>query len=374
MPTLHDQLSRIAKTHPDGAAVIHDGVVRTWSELTREVDSVATGLLRRGIRRGDRIAIWLPNVPEWTILWLAAGSIGAAVVPLNTRYRPAEVEYVLRQSGSSMLITLPTLLGIDFRAMTSELVGEQAWDSGTVEESARFPALRHLLHIDDATGPAAYASLAVEPDTALLAQRRLAVAESDDLILVYTSGTTGFPKGARHAHTALSDVRAMADLMGVTEADRILAHMPNFHVGGAFLSIVSSLVTGAAQVCLPAFEPRTALRLIAEHSCSVVNGVPSHFIMMLTALDESETYDLSSARIGWIAGAMIPREVVLGIRERLGMDLLTMYGMTETTGVTTATRPGRPARRAARLRRHPGRRGLQGPRRRSGDRRRGSCG
>jgi fatty-acyl-CoA synthase len=160
---------------------------------------------------------------------------------------------------------------------------------------------------------------------------------SDDLILVYTSGTTGFPKGARHAHTTLSDVAAMAGLMGITSDDRILAHMPNFHVGGAFMSVMTAVVTGASMAELAVFSADAALRLIETERCTVINGVPSHFVMILGEVERVGA-DVSSARVGWIAGAMIPPEVVRGVREHLGMTLLTMYGMTETTGVTTATR------------------------------------
>lgn len=344
MPTFYDQLTTTCAGYGDRPALVHEGNVRSWRQLSVDVDTVAAGLLHRGINRGDKIAVWLPNGPEWTIVWLAAASIGAAVVPLNTRYRTDEVAYVLRQSESAMLVTLPGMLGIDFRAMVTHLLGEDAWETGIVHRPEEFPALRHLVYVDgpDDHGLASFASLlspAEGTSPARLAERRRQVVETDDVILVYTSGTTGFPKGARHDHTKLSDVAAMADLMSVTAEDRILAHMPNFHVGGAFLSIVTSLVTGAAQVCLAVFHPREALRLIAEQRCTVINGVPSHFIMMLTELREAR-FDLSSSRIGWIAGAMIPPEVVTGIRDQFGMNLLTMYGMTETTGVTTATRPG----------------------------------
>jgi fatty-acyl-CoA synthase len=133
----------------------------------------------------------------------------------------------------------------------------------------------------------------------------------------------------------------MAELMGVTRDDRILAHMPFFHVGGAFMSIVTALLTGCSIICLESFSAAGALALIEEHGCTVINGVPSHFIMMLTELEKRQT-TLRSPRIGWIAGAMIPPEVVTAIRKYFGMNLVTMYGMTESTGVITSTRPDDP--------------------------------
>lgn len=339
MGTFDDQLRLTRERHGDEPALIHNDRTRTWAEVAADVDTLSAALVARGIERGAKVAVWLPNVPEWTILWLAIANVGAAVVPLNTRYKPEEVAYVLRQSESSMLVTLPGMLGIDFGAMVTHLLGPDAWAMGKVDHPD-FPHLKHVVRLAPAeSGPATYGALLGEGrDQSALAARKKEVKETDDVILVYTSGTTGFPKGARHDHSKLSDVRAMADLMKVTANDRILAHMPNFHVGGAFLSIATSLLTGAAQVCVETFDARNALELIARERCTVVNGVPSHFIMMLSEL-RNRKYDLSSSRIGWIAGAMIPREVVNGVREQFGMKILTMYGMTESTGVITATRP-----------------------------------
>ncbi|OLL71067.1 Long-chain-fatty-acid--CoA ligase [Pseudonocardia sp. Ae168_Ps1] len=322
-PTVYDQLARVAAGTPDTPFQVHGDRRWTWAQARDEVDALAGGMQRLGVRRGDTVAIWLPNVGEWTLLWLAAASLGAAAVPVNTRYKADEAAYLVGQSGAVLLVHPGRFLDIDFRAM--------------VDRMPELPALRHVVTLGEpGPGELRYTDL-LDPGRDLTGARA-AVTPSDDLILVYTSDTTGFPKGARHPHTTLSDVAAMAGVMGVHAGDRILTQFPFFHVGGSFLSTMTVLVTGASMVCVEHFTGEGALEEISRERCTVVNGVPSHFVMMLSAMEAGAAVDTASVRVGFVAGALIPPELVRGIRRHLGMDLLTMYGMTETTGVTTATR------------------------------------
>jgi len=335
-PTLYAQLTAVADGTPERTFLVHGDRRWTWAEARKDIDALASGLLDLGVQRGDKVAIWLPNLPEWPLIWAAAASIGAAIVPVNTRYTAEEAAYVVGQSDSGVLFFAPHFHGIDFGKQVEQMTGV-AVAPGELT-SAALPALRHLVAVGDGSDATPYQQLLERPaDEATRRSARSAVRADDDLILVYTSGTTGFPKGARHTHTTLPDIAAMANHMGITREDRILAHMPFFHVGGAFLSVMTALVTGCSLVCVDVFSGESALRTIEGERCTVVNGVPSHFVMMLSEIDNVRA-DLSSARVGWIAGAMIPPDVVRGIRRHLGINLLTMYGMTETTGVTTATR------------------------------------
>ncbi len=174
-------------------------------------------------------------------------------------------------------------------------------------------SLRHVVAVTDDPAPDehAYRDLLDPPGTAAdaaLPSTRAAVDPRDDLILVYTSGTTGFPEGARHAHGTLSDVAAMADVMGVGPQDRILTVLPFFHVGGSFMSTMTALVTGASMALVDSFTRASALELLARERCTVVNGVPSHFVMMLAAIEDgSASADLTNARIGFVAGALFRR-------------------------------------------------------------------
>ncbi|MGH3876002.1 MAG: class I adenylate-forming enzyme family protein [Actinophytocola sp.] len=325
--TLYSQLLLTADRFPDREAIVHNGTRLTWSELRGQVDGVAAGLLDLEVQRGDKVAVWLPNIPEWPVVWLATTSIGATLVPINTRYQTGEAAYLIEQSGARVLFHLPEFLGTDYTAMVEEI-------------QARQPGLRHVVTVGDDTA-LTFNSLAATPMSDRLAKARAAAEPSDDIILLYTSGTTGVPKGVRHRHEALADVAAMARLMSVSSSDRLLAHMPFFHVAGSFMAVLTALHTGCTLVCVDRFTGETALRTVQAEQCTVVNGVPSHFIMMLTALDQN-SYDLRSVRVGWIAGSTIPADLVRGVRERFGMDLVVMYGLTETTGVATATRPDDP--------------------------------
>jgi len=169
-------------------------------------------------------------------------------------------------------------------------------------------------------------------------ERRVLV--DDDLVIVYTSGTTGNPKGAVHTHCILKNEYRICNWRNLNESDKFLAFLPWFHVGGGFSQICPCLITGGTLVIMSSFDPAEAMRLIAREKITQLDGIPTHFIMMLDH-PEFGKYDLRSLKGGWAGGAPVTKEVAMGMIDKLGMkEMLVVYGMTETTSVTTFTKVG----------------------------------
>lgn len=335
-------LDAVATERGSSLAITHRDIRLTWSDVAKQSREVAKGLLAAGFSRGDNIALWLPNHPKWLLFWLGALRIGAAVVPINTRYKPSEAAFVLDKSEARGLVFEKSFLGTDFVEVFRGICPN--WNG---KSSADLPKL-HTVIIDGAPeiGLQTYEEfLAAGADISddALDAAEAEIRQDDTVIVVFTSGTTGNPKGVMHTHNALRMMQAVTDWMQIGPKDRILGHLPLFHVAGVFSSFLPSMIGGGAYVMLDRWDPAEALQLIARERVTVMSGVPTHFIDILRHPELAE-YDVSSLRTGWIGGATVPAEVIAGARDKLGMDsLLPVYGMTETTSTTVMGRPGDPA-------------------------------
>lgn len=346
--TIGRALSRAARLW-GGRPFLIDGARRlSFAETDHEVDRHARGLLAAGVGRGDVVAIWLPNCIEWALVWLACARIGAAAVPINTRYRADEVEYVLRHSRAAMLVMAARLWTTDYLAILRSFVPEMDDEQrGGALNAARLPALRWVLLRGDAeTGAAAsLASLLASGDTLpkgrLEAAARAVVAE-DTTIIVYTSGTSGRPKGARQAHRILRNGANIGRSRHYEAGDVVLGHMPFYHVAGSVATLIPALQFGQAVVLMHSWAPAEALALIEAERVNVFGGIPTHFIDLLQTLGEKRL-QRDTIRSAWIGGAAVPPEVARRAVERLGIhSLAAVYGMTETGGATTYTEWGAP--------------------------------
>ncbi len=346
--TIGRALSRAARLWGDRPFLI-DGARRlSFAETDREVDRHARGLLSAGLGRGDVIAIWLPNCVEWALLWLACARIGAAVVPINTRYRAAEVEYVLRQSRAAMLVMADRFWATDFlsvlRSFLPEIDDERR--RGTLDP-VRLPALRHVVLRGDAERGAAgsLASLLTSGDALpepILRAASDAVDAEDTTIIVYTSGTSGRPKGAMQAHRILRNGANIGRSRHYQAGDVVLGHMPFYHVAGSVATLIPALQFGQAVVLMHSWEPAEALALIETERVNVFGGIPTHFIDLLQTLGERRLSP-DTIRSAWIGGAAVPPDVARRAVDRLGVhSLAAVYGMTETGGATTYTEWGAP--------------------------------
>ncbi|HEY6463071.1 MAG TPA: AMP-binding protein [Polyangiaceae bacterium] len=322
--TLGANLRRTVEAHRDHEALVvrSQGYRATYGELWDATTRAAKGLLARSVAKGDRVGIWSPNRWEWVVAQFATARIGAILVNINPAYKTSELAYVLRQSGISMLLLARRFRTSDYVAMTAEVRGG-------------CPALRATLVLDDD-----WARL--EADGAAVSDADLAAREAeldfDDAINIqYTSGTTGFPKGATLSHhNVLNNAYFIAEILRYTPADRVCVPVPFYHCFGMVIGTLASTSHGATMV-VPgeAFDPLAVLEAVAAERCTSLYGVPTMFIAELDHPRFAE-FDLRSLRTGVMAGSPCPVEVMKAVVAKMNMREVTIcYGMTETSPVST---------------------------------------
>lgn len=329
--TIGEALRSAAARWPHGLALSsrHQGQRFTWAELDAAVDRIATGLLRLGVAAGDRVGIWAPNCAEWTLIQFATARIGAILVTINPAYRVNEVEYALNKVGCSVLVSAVRFKTSDYLGMLREIGPD------------RLPQLRHTVTIGAETheGFLPWHTLDVHADPAALGIAGQRLAPDDAINIQFTSGTTGFPKGATLTHrNILNNGYFTTHTIALTEADRICIPVPLYHCFGMVLGNMAALTSGAAMVYPgEAFDPATVLQAVEAEGCTALYGVPTMFIAVL-GRPELETTDVSTLRTGIMAGSPCPVTVMRQVIDRLGMREVTIgYGMTETSPLTTQT-------------------------------------
>ena len=298
----------------------------TYRELDIAVEEVARGLMSRGVERGDRVGIWSPNTPEWFLLQYATARVGAILVNINPAYRTHEVQYALRQSGVSVLISATSFKTSDYRAMIDEVRPE-------------LPDLRDVVYIGDPSWDALIGDGATTSADAVR-DRSAALVFDDPINIQYTSGTTGFPKGATLSHhNILNNGHSVGEICGYTEQDRICVPVPFYHCFGMVMGNLAATSHGACVVIpAPGFDPVATLAAVSAERCTSLYGVPTMFIAEL-AVPGFADYDLSSLRTGIMAGSPCPAEVMKRVMNEMHMPEVTIcYGMTETSPVSTQTR------------------------------------
>jgi fatty-acyl-CoA synthase len=296
----------------------------TYAELAADVDALALGLIELGITKGDRVGIWAPNCAEWTLTQYATAKIGAILVNINPAYRTRELEFVLNQSGSTLLVAAVRLKTSDYAAMIAE-VRPRCPELNTVVLLGS-PEWQALLDAGRRLDRGALDTIELDTD--------------DPINIQYTSGTTGFPKGATLSHhNILNNGFFVGELCNYTEADRICIPVPFYHCFGMVMGNLSATSHGACMVIpAPAFDPVATLEAVQAERCTSLYGVPTMFIAELSAPGFA-SYDLSSLRTGIMAGSPCPVEVMKQVIERMGMtEVGICYGMTETSPVSTQTR------------------------------------
>ena len=341
--TIGDLLDRVVAQYPDQEALVsyHQGLRYTYGELRAACDQFARGLLALGVTKGDRIGIWAPNHAEWVVAQFATPKIGAILVNINPAYRTHELEYALKQSGCSALIIAPPFKTSRYADLLHEVCPELD-DCGPGElRAARLPELRTVIAFGDQRVPGAYhwddvLARADETSADTLAARQAEQAFDDAINIQYTSGTTGFPKGATLSHhSILNNGFFIGEWMRLTPDDRLCIPVPFYHCFGMVLGNLAC-VTHAATMVIPAeaFDPRKTLEAVQAERCTGLHGVPTMFIAEL-ALPEFASFDLSTLRTGIMAGSPCPIEVMKQVNTRMNMGEVTIcYGMTETSPVS----------------------------------------
>ncbi|MGI8711858.1 MAG: AMP-binding protein [Solirubrobacteraceae bacterium] len=316
----------VARFADRDALVSHQQRLRyTWAQLGEAVDELARGLIAAGLGQGDRVGIWSPNCAEWALVQYATAKLGVILVNINPAYRSSELEYALRQSGCRMLIAAPAFKTSDYRGMVAEV-------RDALPELARVV----FLESDDWTQLVAGGS-GVTAD--MLSEREQALRSSDPINIQYTSGTTGFPKGATLSHrNILNNGFFVGEGVRYTHEDRVCIPVPFYHCFGMVMGNLACSSHGATIVIpAPAFDPEATLEAVAAERCTSLYGVPTMFIAELDHPRFGE-FDLSSLRTGIMAGSPCPVEVMKRVIERMHMSEVGIcYGMTETSPVSTQT-------------------------------------
>jgi acyl-CoA synthetase (AMP-forming)/AMP-acid ligase II len=309
------ELRTAARQLPDHAFLVGEGEPVTFADLDARADRCAAGLAARGIVAGDRVAVAGLNTVDWLALFFGATRLGAAVVTLNVRYRETELEYMLGHSGARMVVTPAEVGGFDYPAMYAAL-------------RPRLPALESVVWFGD-DGPDGFAALLTSsgPPPASPASA------GTPAVVLYTSGTTGRPKGAVLTHgSLLASARGQQERQGTGPDDVLVATLPFNHVGGLTCTVLHSLVSRARVVLLPAFSPAAALTAAARHGVTILPGVPTMYVLMLAELAKSD-HDLSSVRIAVAGGSNVDPPLARAMAQAFpGARVQNLYGLSETSG------------------------------------------
>ena len=320
--TIGANFDRIVGLYPDRDAVVvcHQDVRWTYAEFGARVDRVARALVGIGLQPGDRMGIWAPNCAEWLLVQYASAKAGVILVNVNPAYRTSELEFVLNQSGCRVLISARAFKSSDYVAMVREV-------------APRCPALERTVFLDSGD----WEELLAAGDAELSLPAGLQF--DDPINIQYTSGTTGFPKGATLTHhNILNNGFFIGETCRYTPEDRVCIPVPFYHCFGMVLGNLAC-TTHAACIVIPApsFEPHATLEAVQSERCTSLYGVPTMFIAELD-LPEFDEFDLTSLRTGIMAGSPCPVEVMRNVIDRMHMAEVTIcYGMTETSPVSTQT-------------------------------------
>ncbi|MBE7324524.1 AMP-binding protein [Nocardioides sp. Y6] len=326
--TIGEAFDATVARHPEREALVEVASGRrwTWAEMQRDVDALARALIGAGLAAGDRVAIWAPNCAEWTLVQVATAKAGIVLVNVNPAYRTHELSYALNQSGARMVIAATDFKSSDYVAMVREVLPDS-------------PQVGEVVHIGTPSWDALLAR-AGDVDAAALAERTASLSPTDPINIQYTSGTTGFPKGATLSHrNILNNGHFVTEMIGLTESDRLCIPVPFYHCFGMVMANLGCITHGTTMVIpAPGFDPGVTLQTVHDERCTGLYGVPTMFIAMQNHPD-FDSFDLSSLRTGIMAGSVCPVEVMRRCIDDMHMaEVSIAYGMTETSPVSCQTR------------------------------------
>lgn len=338
-------MDRVAAQYPEREAVtyIDRPYRRTWREFQDECDRVAKGFLAIGIGKGDHVAIWATNVPEWLITLFATAKIGAVLVTVNTNYKQYELEYLLKQSDTKALVLIDGFKSTNYIEILNSLCpGLKSSRPGDLCDP-NLPFLKSVISVGEKKVAGAYRFSDLEAagkqyEDAAYRALQASLDPQDVINMQYTSGTTGFPKGVMLTHyNILNNGKSIGDCMKFTEQDKLCIPVPFFHCFGLVLAIMACLTHSSAMVPVEYFRPTVVMRAIEQEGCTAVHGVPTMFIAMLEH-SEFKTHRFSKLRTGIMAGSPCPEKVMRRVIDDMGMREITItYGETEASPACTMT-------------------------------------
>lgn len=330
--TLGQALTECVGRWGDKELIVFPDRRMTAPQFAEEVDDLAQGLIALGVRRGDHIAAWLPNLPELCVLELAIAKLGCTLVAFNTRYRTAELEYVLRHSDAGTFMTMPEHSKIDFLRTLRQVLPELANSEPNKLNCAAAPQLRRVIALGESgDGMICYdevMELGKAPGLAEERKRIEAEVHCGDIVLMqYTSGTTAFPKAAMLCHgQVLRNAAQMGERAGIDETDRVLSAMPMFHVGGSVCALLGAITLGYTLYLNPVFDPAETLEVIEREAITTYVGLESMFISLRNHPDFVRR-SRSSLHKGWTAGTS---SLLRMVAEEIGIkNICPLYGLSE---------------------------------------------
>ncbi|RIU96250.1 AMP-binding protein [Oceanobacillus picturae] len=351
--TIGELLEKQVNENPHHEAVVYPELNfrKTYKAFNEMVNETAKGLMSLGIEKGEHVAIWADNKPEWLISQFATAKIGAVLVTVNTNYQAMELEYLLKQSDTKTLILASSFKGTSYLDILEMVCPQlETSDKGKVH-SDNLPNLKNIIVLDNKSPKYAYNWQEVVKAGNAVSTQKLNVRSGsldpfDVINMQYTSGTTGFPKGVMLTHhNIVNNGNQIADCMKLTPADRLCIPVPFFHCFGCVLGILAAVSKGATMVLLEQFDPVAVLKAVESERCTALHGVPTMFIAELNH-PEFDDYNVTSLRTGIMAGSTCPMEVMTKVMDKMGAKEITIaYGQTESSPVITQTRTSDPIER-----------------------------
>jgi len=342
--TLVDLIDRAVQSYPRREAIVFKGRRVRYEELGRQIDALALGLMRIGVKKGDKVAVWLSNSPEWIVSEFAIIKAGAVMVPLSSRLRGYDLSYILKHSDSMTLIIMDQFLKNSYLDILTELLPDLPRSKPGFLNNPSFPLLKNIICISEKKYAGVYSLKEIMQDPSDTARKKVLKERSTSLIpddvvnLPYTSGTTGFPKGVMTTHQQyIGEIVVFKERLSLRDGDRFLAPAPFFANFGNYFGVLLPILVGGCTVPLEVFHPEQCLRLIEQERCTHISGTPTMYQDILNHPRFHE-YDVRSLRTGMTGAGPASVQLIQDIQSKMGLEVICNgYGMTENSGATTLT-------------------------------------